>query len=202
MMAYNWEIQNEYDWFSTSDVRRLWDCVKGRTSERKSWLLACALCRRLPGYLESDADRLVLEAAERYVEGEDSLQEMLDHFDGTKWDIRFHRLDAWEAVSRTIESIWVKYEDDERPWAEYADILRDIFGNPFQPAQLDRGWLTPEVVSLAQIIYEQRAFHLMSAVADALAEAGCSNDEILSHCRRPACHVRGCWVVDLILNKN
>jgi len=36
---------------------------------------------------------------------------------------------------------------------------------------------------------------------DALAEAGCSNQDILSHCRGPGPHVRGCWVVDLLLGK-
>ena len=37
--------------------------------------------------------------------------------------------------------------------------------------------------------------------ADALEEAGCTCDDILSHCRKPADHVRGCWVVDLIMGK-
>jgi hypothetical protein len=41
----------------------------------------------------------------------------------------------------------------------------------------------------------------MPELADALAEAGCSNQDILSHCRGPGPHVRGCWVVDLVLGK-
>jgi hypothetical protein len=36
---------------------------------------------------------------------------------------------------------------------------------------------------------------------DALEEAGCTNADILNHCRQPGEHVRGCWVVDLILGK-
>jgi hypothetical protein len=30
---------------------------------------------------------------------------------------------------------------------------------------------------------------------------GLSNPDILSHCRGPGPHVRGCWVVDLVLAK-
>jgi hypothetical protein len=33
------------------------------------------------------------------------------------------------------------------------------------------------------------------------ADAWCDNDDILDHCRGPGPHVRGCWVVDLVLGK-
>lgn len=39
------------------------------------------------------------------------------------------------------------------------------------------------------------------AIADALEDAGCDNADILNHCRQPGEHVRGCWVVDLVLGK-
>jgi hypothetical protein len=39
-------------------------------------------------------------------------------------------------------------------------------------------------------------------LADALQDAGCDNDRILDHCRGPGPHVRGCWVVDLVLGKS
>ena len=80
-------------------------------------------------------------------------------------------------------------------------LLRDIFGNPFRPVTLDPSWLIPKVKTLAQAIYDERAFERMPELADALAEAGCSNQDILSHCRGPGPHVRGCWVVDLLLGK-
>jgi hypothetical protein len=38
-------------------------------------------------------------------------------------------------------------------------------------------------------------------LADALEDAGCTNQDMLEHCRQPGEHVRGCWVVDLLLNK-
>ena len=39
----------------------------------------------------------------------------------------------------------------------------------------------------------------LAVLADALEEAGCENEDILQHLRGPGPHVRGCWVVDLVL---
>ncbi|HEY7330948.1 MAG TPA: hypothetical protein VH592_25145 [Gemmataceae bacterium] len=80
-------------------------------------------------------------------------------------------------------------------------FLHDIFGNPFRPIAFSPSCLTTTVVSLAQVIYHKRAFHNMPELADALEEAGCTNADILAYCRQPGEHVRGCWVVDLLLGK-
>ena len=51
-------------------------------------------------------------------------------------------------------------------------------------------------------MYESRDFSAMPILADALQDAGCDSDDILSHCRDTSLpHVRGCWVVDLVLGK-
>jgi hypothetical protein len=50
-------------------------------------------------------------------------------------------------------------------------------------------------------VYEDRAFDRMPMLADALMDAGCDSDDLLSHCRSSGPHVRGCWVVDLVLDK-
>mgnify|MGYP000107719138 CR=1 FL=1 len=42
---------------------------------------------------------------------------------------------------------------------------------------------------------------LVAGLVDALQEAGCEDGELLAHCRGPGPHVRGCWVVDLVLGK-
>lgn len=57
------------------------------------------------------------------------------------------------------------------------------------------------MVALAQSIYEERALDRLPALANALEEAGCSNADLLAHCRGPGPHARGCWVVDLLLDK-
>jgi hypothetical protein len=80
-------------------------------------------------------------------------------------------------------------------------FVHDIFGNPFRRVTLDPSWLTSDVVALARAAYEERAFDRLPILADALEDAGCTDAAILSHCRGPGPHVRGCWVVDLILGK-
>jgi hypothetical protein len=50
-------------------------------------------------------------------------------------------------------------------------------------------------------MYESREFSAMPILADALQDAGCDCADILSHCRSEQTHVRGCWVVDLVLEK-
>jgi hypothetical protein len=85
-----------------------------------------------------------------------------------------------------------------------ANLLRDIFGNPFRPATLDPAWLRwndDAIPKLAQAIYDERSFDRLPVLADALEDAGCTDAEILKHCRQPGPHVRGCWVVDLLLGK-
>jgi hypothetical protein len=66
---------------------------------------------------------------------------------------------------------------------------------------IDGTWLAPMVTKLALAIYEERAFDRMPILADALEDAGCTNQDILEHCRLPGEHARGCWVVDLLLAK-
>jgi hypothetical protein len=85
-----------------------------------------------------------------------------------------------------------------RPFATY---IRDIFGNPFRPATLDPAWRTSTVTALAAQVYESRDFGAMPILADALQDAGCDSADILDHCRGGGPHVRGCWVVDLVLGK-
>jgi hypothetical protein len=83
-----------------------------------------------------------------------------------------------------------------------ARLIREIFGNPFRPVPLDPLWLTSDVQALARGIYEERAFDRMPILADALQDAGCTNEDVLNHCRDAnAAHVRGCWVLDLLLGK-
>jgi hypothetical protein len=80
-------------------------------------------------------------------------------------------------------------------------LTRDVLGNPFRSVTIERAWRSANVVGLAQSISESRAFERLPILADALEDAGCDNADILNHCRQPGEHVRGCWVVDLILQK-
>jgi hypothetical protein len=107
--------------------------------------------------------------------------------------------DAWEAAYQVTGVEWDEKHADE-PDHQIA-LLRDIFNNPFRPVRADSAWRTPNVVKLAQAIYDERTFDRLPIFADALEKTGCSNQDILGHCRQPGEHVRGCWVVDLLLGK-
>lgn len=82
-----------------------------------------------------------------------------------------------------------------------SQLIRDIPGNPFRPATLDHRWQSTSVRDLALSIYDNRSFDQMPILADALEDSGCNNREIIQHCRGDGPHVKGCWVVELILGK-
>jgi hypothetical protein len=90
---------------------------------------------------------------------------------------------------------------DETQRREQVRLQRCVFGNPFRPAALNPSWLTFTVASLASQMYDTRNFSPMPILATALQEAGCEDEAVLNHCRGTGSHVRGCWVVDLILGK-
>ena len=88
--------------------------------------------------------------------------------------------------------------------AVQASLLRCIFGNPFKASpRIDTAWLRwndGTVARLARSIYDERLFGDMGVLHDALLDAGCDEQGMLNHCKGPV-HVRGCWVLDLLLNK-
>ena len=85
--------------------------------------------------------------------------------------------------------------------AEQSSIVRCVLANRFRPVTVDPRWLSSTVIDLARTIYDERLYERMPILSDALMDAGCDNENILDHCRGPGPHVRGCWVVDLILGK-
>jgi hypothetical protein len=93
---------------------------------------------------------------------------------------------------------------DERQHSELvalAHLLREQLGNPFRPYHFAPEWRTETVLALAGGIEADRAFDRMPILADALEEAGCDERGMLDHLRGSGPHARGCWVLDLILNR-
>jgi hypothetical protein len=80
-------------------------------------------------------------------------------------------------------------------------LLRCVVGNPFQPMTFEPSWRSETAVALASAIYAEHAFDRLPILADALEEAGCDHADVLTHCRGPGPHARGCWVVDGVLGK-
>jgi hypothetical protein len=107
---------------------------------------------------------------------------------------------ATEAAARTTRAAAKAAEQQAQ-----ADLLRDIFSNPFRPSPpvppTVLAWNDGTVRRMAEGIYKERAFDRMPILADALEDAGCANEDLLSHCRSEGPHVRGCWAVDLLLGR-
>lgn len=104
----------------------------------------------------------------------------------------------------------VSSDNDSDP-AHYAEqlaqvrILHDLLGNPFHPLlTINPSWLRWSdgiVVKIGQTIYGERRFEDMPLLADYLEDAGCDDEIMLAHFRSKGPHVRGCWVLDLLLGK-
>lgn len=81
------------------------------------------------------------------------------------------------------------------------DLLRDQY-SPFRSVTVSPHWFAANegtVRKLTAVIFDEGAYHLLPILGDALEEAGCADTDILSHCREPRAHLRGCWVIDLLV---
>jgi hypothetical protein len=88
---------------------------------------------------------------------------------------------------------------------EQAELFRDVIRGPFQPLFFRSEWRRRNggaVVRIAEEIYENELFDDLPILADALEDGGCDSDELLDHLRGPGPHVRGCWPLDLCLEKS
>jgi hypothetical protein len=106
---------------------------------------------------------------------------------------------VWQAGGYSSCNILALMKTEQRA---QADVLRDAFGNPFRPLPSVEEFRRPTtVLGLAKAVYEEGRFADVPVLADALEETGCTDAEILAHLRGPGPHVRGCWVIDLLLGK-
>jgi mannitol/fructose-specific phosphotransferase system IIA component (Ntr-type) len=91
------------------------------------------------------------------------------------------------------------------PWGPpQCAMLRCLFGNPFRPVAFDPTvwqWNGGCAVTLATAMYESHDFSRAPLLADMLEDAGVSDAQLLGHLRGPEPHARGCWFVDLLLDK-
>jgi hypothetical protein len=105
--------------------------------------------------------------------------------EGAEWEA------FWEVKCKPIPA-----EDEVRvAW------LEDLFGDQPAAVSFSDSWRSEAATGLAHAAYDARNFSLLPVLADALEEAGCDNLDLLHHCRGEGPHVRGCWVVDLVLGK-
>jgi hypothetical protein len=173
-------------------------------TDRKLRLLMVAFARRLHSPWGGSAVEMSLIAeAERNADGVEGA-ELPATGDDTAEALACHSRPGW-AVLQVLRHLPV----DGGETLKQARLMRDVLGNPFRSVSVPSAWRTPTVVALARVAYEDRFMqegtlkpaHL-AILSDALEEAGCDNVEVLSHLRGPAAHVRGCWVVDQLLEKS
>ena len=236
----------EAEWQTCGVPWEMLECLKGKTSERKVQLFACASCRRLTAILKDEKCWHSVEHAE--ASADDPLKAEARYSGEPSWedfwtahgamcrlpddDSRAHAHAAANFINLALFPCRVAHEatmalahrarfrhpvkgypmnqDGGDPVLRQAieaeeryqtSLLRDIFGNPFRPVTVSPSWRTGTAVSLARQMYESREFSAMPILADALQDAGCEDEQILSHYRGEGPHVRGCWVVDLVLGK-
>ena len=188
--------------------------LQGRISERKLWLLGSPACA-WPGQVAFRRQLACAEAEERYADGLATADEVIDAwrrrvipgadaFVTSQWVVAGRAWgNALENARDAIAMLGGKSDLVVRRAIEAAqcDLIRDIAGDPFRPIVPDARWRTNNVLALARGVYDDRAFDRLPILADAMMDAGCEDDLIIEHCRGEGPHVRGCWVVDLVLGK-
>jgi hypothetical protein len=221
----------EAEWLASRDPQALlgflWKSYR-HLSARKLRLFA-VYCFRNVLHRETEAEVWqAMEVAERYAEGLATESELraadeplhriwLDSWGNDSVPAAVLQMTSYaiaEPFRAAVCASWAARESAEHAVGTgnheaeatlHASWLRDIFPSPFRPKYVTRDWFRwngGTATILARQMYNSREFSAMPILADALQDAGCDNDDILSHCRdTQLAHVRGCWVVDLVLGK-
>jgi hypothetical protein len=221
----------EQEWEQSDFIRGMVEFLLDKQSRRKFQLFAVACCRALWDRFPPGPARETVNVAERFADGmatDEELRASKSVCDPLTMDSdRWISLPAQAAdsvaccgfetpghASRVAKCTWYlatcgmkvgslefRITLDQHRELQ-VELLHEIAGNPFRAVRAEREWLTSTVLVLARQMYDAREFSAMPILADALQDAGCDNAAVLAHCRdTSAPHVRGCWVVDLILGK-
>jgi hypothetical protein len=217
----------EAEWNSCTDPQKMleWLRNQGSLPERKARLFAVACCRRVQ-YMLDQIGAEAIEVSERYSEGRATAAER-DAAENLAWwgaDGLNYEADrvwyaGWAAHSAVAGNageavrLAVMARGDNGEAMFQCSLLRDLFGPlPFYEVHIDAAWLQWNdgiILRMATAIYEERQLpsgHLdaarLAVLADALEEASCTDEKILGHLRGPGRHVRGCWLIDLVLSKS
>ncbi len=207
----------EKAWIESQNPAEMLAFLTADEESRKLRLFGCACCRRIWSSLPGPTEQRAVEVAEcsaddpMYIAERDSLDEQLqDNYlalEGTQAATPVLAVtsvvqrNAMHCAFAADAAAAVNPASAVAESAFQAVLVRDIFGNPFRPVEFAPEWRTSAAVGLARTMYDARDFAAMPVLADALEEAGCGHPDVLSHCRGPGPHVRGCWVVDGVLGK-
>ena len=192
---------NEAEWLAATDPNRMVRFLRGRVSDRRAAVFGCA-CQRgwsdaVPG---DEGARRRADVVERYADGLATDAELLEQF-GPAFGQPGRDAAPKDAWGWAIALAMLGNSLNDPVLGRRVAVLRDVAGNPFRTVDFSPEWRTSTAAAVARGMYESRDFSAMPILADALQDAGCEDAEVLDHCRGPGPHVRGCWVVDLVLGK-
>jgi hypothetical protein len=215
----------EDDWISATEPGPLLESL-GPLSPRKTRLFVVACCRRVDRFLDREL-RDALDGAEAFADGAlngwtlEGLRRRLQEAIRWRWGPRpasLVREAVFRALDPGLDGFEARVVADRLATAALcmgrrnlesvfqSDLVRDLWANPYRPpVHADPAWRTANggaALRLARVLYDERSFDDLPVLGDALEEAGCTDADVLSHCREPGEHVRGCWVVDLVLGKD
>jgi hypothetical protein len=219
----------EQKWLEWEDPEKMLEFLRVKVSDRKLRLFAVACCRRIEKLWGRNVSHQAILTAEQYADGlitaeeletaRNLVQSQLELHPGEPYDSSYwaccmdmlHDSDMSARNAALTSALLLDHNADHfdtlceqiraEEKAAQCNLLRDIIGYPYRPIALAPACRTPEVLLLARSLYEERRFEDMPVLADALEEAGCQDAAVLGHCRGPGPHVRGCWVLDLLLGK-
>jgi hypothetical protein len=202
----------EAEWRACTDPDEMLKRLGRRVSNRKLRLFTCACYRHVPPLFDDERIRTAVEGSERYADGLADKQELahaLNRAFSAMWTSGVRMAYPTPRCAEAARQFTARTARDGAAERRYqAVLLRDIFGNAFRSSPIVPGSWAPQVLALAQAAYVQRDLPagtfdeaVLAVLADALEEAGCTDETVLSHLRSDGPHVRGCWVVDLPLGK-
>ena len=201
----------DQEWQTASEPQAMLEFLlkSGRVSDRKLRLFAVACSRRMSNWIDA-LGHTAVDVAENFADGRAGPEELRTArlaCQGAGGQASWYAaatnpaIAARNAARSAQAGAKALIGSDAEELLAQAKLVREIFGNPCSLVTVDPAWLTPAVVELAQTIYDERAFDRMTKLGVALEKLGCCAEEILSHCRRPAVHVRGCYALDVLLGK-
>ena len=208
-------ITTEGQWLDSGDPEEMSRVLDEYPTDGRRWrLFACACCWRILPMLD-ERSRKAVAIAERHAEGLADAEEVEDarHLahsavltiwqPGTSASLASAAMAAHYAIVGPQRSYLYAARatgsGEEAERRVQADLLRDVFANPYRAVHLDPAWRTPTVLAIAADIYQNDTFAEMPVLGDALEDAGCEDPIVLGHARLTRPHVRGCWLIDGLL---
>lgn len=205
----------EADWLASADPDPMLEYLRGKASDRKLRLFACACCWHV-GHLSWDqTSRTAVRVAEDFADGLVSKGKLaaaakavrntvLDSLHSSCGGVARIAAgpDSFNAAKNTARNAaWVLAKSaGNEPWnaerLSQANLLREIVGNPFRPLKPPALW-PPKLSLLARAVYAHD--EKVESLREPLAAAGMV--ELAGHFAQP-CHPKGCWAIDFILGKS